>query len=80
MSSAVAAVPATCCGREGGCACAKEAKCSCGKNAAMHCDCEKSSMENQLNGARCSCRSCTCEGTEAGSDEGATDFTNFGKK
>ena len=52
---ATAAVPATCCGREGGCLCAKEATCSCGKQAAMHCNCEKSGSENVTAGARCSC-------------------------
>lgn len=55
MASATAAVPATCCGREGGCICAKEAKCSCGKQAAMHCNCEKAQTENVTTGARCSC-------------------------
>lgn len=70
MSSA--AVPATCCGREGGCMCAKEAKCSCGKEPAMRCTCEKAQTENKTTGARCSCSmsppplphlsstSCTC--------------------
>ncbi|KAK6435767.1 hypothetical protein LTR95_008052, partial [Oleoguttula sp. CCFEE 5521] len=55
MSSATAAVPATCCGRDAGCICAKEAKCSCGKQAAMHCNCEKAQTENVTEGARCSC-------------------------
>nr|POF04091.1 hypothetical protein CFP56_21846 [Quercus suber] len=55
MSAPVAAVPATCCGREGGCVCAKEATCSCGKKSALHCDCEKASAENVVAGARCSC-------------------------
>lgn len=49
------AVPATCCGREGGCVCAKEATCSCGKQAALHCNCEKAPTENRVDGARCSC-------------------------
>ncbi|KAK3118010.1 hypothetical protein LTR53_000046 [Teratosphaeriaceae sp. CCFEE 6253] len=53
--SATAAVPATCCGREGGCICAKEAKCSCGKQSALHCNCEKAQTENKMAGARCSC-------------------------
>ena len=52
---ATMAVPATCCGREGGCICAKEATCSCGKQPAMHCTCEKSETENMTTGARCSC-------------------------
>ncbi|GAB7364582.1 hypothetical protein MBLNU230_g5389t1 [Neophaeotheca triangularis] len=65
MSSATAAVPATCCGREGGCVCAQEAKCSCGKQAALHCDCERAQTENVVAGARCSCNQrkageCTC--------------------
>lgn len=55
MASTTAAVPATCCGREGGCVCAKEATCSCGKQAAMHCNCEKAATENKTEGARCSC-------------------------
>lgn len=56
MSEPVATVPVTCCGRDGqGCVCAKEATCSCGKKAALHCDCEKSSTENKITGARCSC-------------------------
>lgn len=55
MSEPTAAIPATCCGREGGCICAKEATCSCGKQAAMHCNCEKAATENKLAGARCSC-------------------------
>jgi len=52
---ATAVVPATCCGREGGCICAKEATCSCGKQPAMHCTCEKAETENMTTGARCSC-------------------------
>lgn len=65
--ASTAAVPATCCGREGGCICAKEATCSCGKQSAMHCNCEKSATENKTSGARCSCskydhyRSCSVE-------------------
>jgi len=55
MSSTTGAVPATCCGRDGGCICAKEAKCSCGKQPALQCNCEKSSAENKTSGARCSC-------------------------
>lgn len=55
MSTTTAAVPATCCGREGGCICAKEATCSCGKQPALHCTCEKAQTENKTQGARCSC-------------------------
>lgn len=65
MSAPTAAVPATCCGREGGCVCAKEATCSCGKQPALHCTCEKAATENKVEGARCSCNqraagACTC--------------------
>merc|ERR1711939_298588 len=65
MSAPVAAVPVTCCGREGGCVCAKEATCSCGKQPALHCTCEKAATENKVEGARCSCNqraagACTC--------------------
>ena len=49
------AVPATCCGREGGCICAAEATCSCGKQSALHCTCEKSTTENKTTAPRCSC-------------------------
>ncbi|KAL1617456.1 hypothetical protein SLS54_007748 [Diplodia seriata] len=56
MSAPVGAVPSSCCKRDGtGCVCAKEATCSCGKQKALHCTCEKASMENKLSGATCSC-------------------------
>merc|ERR1712046_274687 len=79
MASTTAAVPVSCCGREGGCACAKEATCSCGKQPALHCNCEKAQAENKTAGARCSCRkrpagSCTCSrsSTENTKPTGAT--------
>merc|ERR1712230_178072 len=58
MASTTAAVPVSCCGREGGCACAKEATCSCGKQPALHCNCEKAQAENKTAGARCWCHLC----------------------
>ncbi|KAK7566238.1 adaptin N terminal region-domain-containing protein [Phyllosticta paracitricarpa] len=67
MSAApVNAIPATCCKRDGsGCVCAQEATCSCGKQKALHCTCEKASIENNVSGATCSCGqraagACTC--------------------
>ncbi|KAF2225570.1 hypothetical protein BDZ85DRAFT_257714 [Elsinoe ampelina] len=79
MSAPTAAVPASCCGREGGCICAAEAKCSCGKQAAMHCNCEKAHTENKIDGARCSCNmraagECTCSraSTENSKPSGST--------
>ncbi|RMY01462.1 hypothetical protein D0868_08473 [Hortaea werneckii] len=79
MASTTAAVPVSCCGREGGCACAKEATCSCGKQPALHCNCEKAQAENKTAGARCSCQqrpagSCTCSrsSTENTKPTGAT--------
>ncbi|KAF2814478.1 copper resistance protein [Mytilinidion resinicola] len=86
MSAPTGTVPSTCCGRSSGdgCACAKEATCSCGKKSALHCDCEKSSTENTVSGARCSCNqraqgACTC-GRAGEENKGAassleTDFT-----
>ncbi len=35
---------------------ASEAKCSCGAKSALHCSCDKASIENEVTGARCSCR------------------------
>lgn len=48
----------TCCktNPSGGCVCAAQAKCSCGKESALHCTCNKSTTENTIQGARCSCR------------------------
>ena len=63
MSEPTAAVPSSCCGRDGGCICAKEATCSCGKQAAMHCNCEKAQTENKIAGAKCSCSKSTSQTT-----------------
>ena len=45
---------------------AKQATCSCGEQSALHCSCNKASLENTLGGPRCSCRArpagqCTCD-------------------
>ena len=47
----------TCCKNSGdaGRVCAAQAKCSCGKENALHCSCNKASIENTVSGARCSC-------------------------
>lgn len=48
----------TCCktSADGTCACAAQAKCTCGKENALHCTCNRAAVENQVSGARCSCR------------------------
>jgi len=63
MSSSTTATtssPPACCGRKDGqgCVCRNEATCSCGKKSAGACDCEKSSQENAVKGATCSCGMC----------------------
>ncbi|KAL2162277.1 hypothetical protein VTH06DRAFT_7190 [Thermothelomyces fergusii] len=61
----MASKPSTCCGKSAECVCAQQATCSCGKQPALHCNCEKASTENSVEGARCSCRArpsgqCNC--------------------
>ncbi|KAM0721240.1 hypothetical protein Q7P37_003528 [Cladosporium fusiforme] len=85
MSSSTAAVPSTCCRRDGGCVCAQEAKCSCGQQPALHCTCEKSQVENKLSGARCSCNQrpageCTCSRSENENSKPAGSACACGKR